>query len=281
MSLQAKIRELTSAAGIAYDIVSSSEDGDYRFLQKYIEEKNVTDVVIAGGDGTISQVVGALRHLPCRFGIIPCGSGNGLSLAARIPKNPDQAIRLVLEGEARQTDGFTVNGQFACMLCGLGFDAQVAHDFARQSRRGLSTYVKQVMKNFFHAHPFHFDMIAGEKLIHTNAYFISVANSNQFGNHFTIAPKAQLSDGLLDVVVVTAQSRLSLLWQTFRQVRGINKLEQVSVVEHRKGVIYFQVKNLKLVNHDGAPMHVDGDPAASVGEVSFSILEKCFDLYRP
>ena len=47
--------------------------------------------------------------------------------------------------------GFISMISFACMLCGLGFDAKVAHDFAQQPKRGLTTYVKLVVKNFFSA----------------------------------------------------------------------------------------------------------------------------------
>ena len=111
-----------------------------------------------------------------------------------------------------------VNGRFACMLCGLGLDAQVAYDFAQQPKRGLATYIKQVFKNFFSAKSFPFEIdCLGESLV-TDAFFISVANSNQFGNHFTIAPKASLSDGLLDVVIVKKQYKLSMVMQTVWQV---------------------------------------------------------------
>ena len=42
-----------------------------------------------------------------------------------------------------------INHRFSCMLYGLGFDAQVAHDFAKQPTRGLTTYIKQTVRNFF------------------------------------------------------------------------------------------------------------------------------------
>src|SRR5258705_11443266 len=117
-----------------------------------------------------------------------------------------------------------INDQFACMLCGLGFDAKVAHDFAQQPKRGLTTYVKQVVKNFFSAKTFSFELKLNNKTFLTDAYFISIANSNQFGNNFTIAPQASLTDGLLDIVILTSQNKLSMLLQTFKQVSGHSKL---------------------------------------------------------
>lgn len=282
MSLQEKISKRTSDAGINYEIFYSTVNGDYGFLFPYISEKNVTDVVIAGGDGTISQVVGSLLGQNLNFGIIPCGSGNGLAYAARIPHHPEKALDLIINGNGSLIDGFLVNDKFACMLCGFGFDARVAHDFARQPKRGLYTYIRQIMKNFFTAQPTHFEIQVGQHGFRTDAYFISIANSNQFGNHFTIAPKASLTDGLLDVVIVTRQSKLSLLWQTFRQVRGINKLEHTgAVIEHRKGVVYFQTQQVKVINEDFAPVHIDGDPADTGKIFDFKILGKCFRLIHP
>ncbi|MCG7858985.1 diacylglycerol kinase, partial [Flavihumibacter sediminis] len=153
------------------------------------------------------------------FGIVPCGSGNGLAYCAGIPKNPQKAIELAFTGKARYIDAFLVNEQFACMLCGLGFDAKVAHDFAQQPGRGLLTYTQQTIKNYFTATTYHFEMVVEEHVIQTDAFFISVANSNQFGNQFTIAPKASLNDGLLDIVVVPKMNKAILPFALMQQVR--------------------------------------------------------------
>ena len=80
----------------------------------------------------------------CRFniGIIPMGSGNGLALAAKIPKQTSRALDLIFTGKACPADAFYINEKFSCMLCGIGFDAAVAHEFAKQKKRGLQTYIR-------------------------------------------------------------------------------------------------------------------------------------------
>src|SRR6185295_15557861 len=107
------------------------------------------------------------------------------------------ALEIIFKGEPVLTDGFMINDQFSCMLCGLGFDAKVAHDFAQQPKRGLITYIRMALKNYFSAKTYPFEIESASQSFKTEAYFISIANSNQFGNNFTIAPKASLSDGLL------------------------------------------------------------------------------------
>ena len=143
------IENATNEKGIPFHIFPSVASGDYSFLRSLIREEKITDVVIAGGDGTVSQVVSSLMKEDVNFGIIPCGSGNGLALAAKISKQPGKALNIIFTGKASLIDGFYVNQQFACMLCGIGFDAKVAHEFARQPSRGLKTYATLVSKNFF------------------------------------------------------------------------------------------------------------------------------------
>jgi YegS/Rv2252/BmrU family lipid kinase len=268
-------------AGIMLSIFPSVASGDYSFLLQVIKEENITDILIAGGDGTINQVIGNLRTTGVNFGIIPCGSGNGLALAAGIPVQPQKAIDNFINGEPALLDGFMVNNKFACMLCGLGFDAKVAHEFARQPKRGLGTYINQVVKNFLAARSYQFGLKLNGNQFDTEAFFISVANSNQFGNNFTIAPKASLVDGLLDVVIVCNQNKLSVILQTLKQVAGWNKLQTQSFEVEKKGILYFQTNVLTVTNMDEAPLHIDGDPAETESLLKFEILPLCFSLIQP
>jgi YegS/Rv2252/BmrU family lipid kinase len=280
-NLQAYIEQRTKEEGIAYDVFPSVANGDYSFLHPLIKEKNSTDIVIAGGDGTISHVVNDLMHFNLNFGIIPCGSGNGLALTAQIQKQPKKALDIIFNGTASRVDGFYINGQFACMLCGLGFDAKVAHDFAKQPKRGLTTYIRQVIKNFFSARSYSFEVQIPGTTFHTDAFFISIANSNQFGNNFTIAPAASLSDGLLDIVILTQQQKLSLLIETLKQVSGRNPLQTGKIKTDKKAVVYFQAEKLVIVNNDEAPLHIDGDPAETSKKFQIEIRKKCFSLLQP
>ena len=206
------IESKTKQQGFGYSVFPSVENGDYSFLRSLIDEQKITDVVIAGGDGTVSHVVGSLMKEKVNFGIIPCGSGNGLARAAKISRQHEKALEIIFNGKASPIDGFLINNRFACMLAGLGFDAKVAHEFADHPKRGLMTYAQLTLKHFFSIRPFRFELKVEKETIDTEAFFISIANSNQFGNNFTIAPKASLTDGLLDIVIVTSQNKMSFFF---------------------------------------------------------------------
>ena len=279
--LQQFIEAKTKEAGIGYLVFPSVADGNYSFLNAIITEKKITDVIIAGGDGTVSSVVGCLLNRDVNFGIIPCGSGNGLAHTAKVPKQPAKALDIIFNGKASLIDGFFVNDRFACMLAGLGFDAKVAHEFADHPKRGLMTYAQLTLKNFFSVNPFRFELKFENTKLDMDAFFISIANSNQFGNNFTIAPKASLTDGLLDIVIVTSQNKVSFVLQTLKQMAGWNLLQASSVVTKKSGVIYFQTDKLEVINHSRAPLHIDGDPAETPGKLKVEIKKKCFRLIQP
>jgi len=279
--LQLFIEKKTREQGIEFTVFPSVASGDYSFLHPIIKENGTTDIVIAGGDGTISQAAGDLLDFDVNFGIIPCGSGNGLAYTAKIPRQPAKALDIIFKGKSSLIDGFLINGHFACMLCGLGFDAKVAHDFAEQHTRGLMTYIKMVLRNYFSAKTYPFEIQLAKQSFKTEAYFISIANSNQFGNNFTIAPKASLSDGMLDIVIVTDQNKLSLLLQTLTQIKLGKPLQTVNIKADKKGVIYFQTDKLNIINASLAPLHIDGDPSESSEKFKIEIKKKCFRLLQP
>lgn len=275
------IKNKTAEKGIPFEILHTNAAAEYNFLKEKIADENVTDVIVCGGDGTVNQIANALLGIHVNIGIIPMGSGNGLAFAAKIPRRVHKALENIFAGNAAYVDSFYINKKFSCMLCGLGFDAQVAHDFARQKKRGLATYVKQSAKNFFKAKHYHFEMILDGNPIISEAFFISIANSNQFGNNFTIAPQASLHDGLLDIVVVNKMSKLRMIWTVLKQIRK----GQVRLYEdrkyHRNDIHYFQTKKLTIKNTQLAPLHIDGDPAETAAVFEIEIIENAFKLLIP
>jgi YegS/Rv2252/BmrU family lipid kinase len=280
-SIQQAIETRTKDVGIPFHIFPAVASGDYSFLHHLIKDQKITDVIIAGGDGTASQVINSFRHFNVQFGIIPCGSGNGLAFSAGIPKKIDKALQIIFTGNSNWSDAFLINDRFACMVCGVGFDAQVAHDFANGGKRGLSSYIRKTLRNFLSAKNYAFSLKINRSFIDVDAYFISIANSNQFGNNFTIAPKASLSDGLLDIVIMSSHTKLNLLIQTIRQVGGLNKLQQIETVNNNAAVIYFQTSELKIENLNSAPMHIDGEPVETIEKIEIHAIPKCFQLILP
>jgi diacylglycerol kinase (ATP) len=280
-ALQQIIAKKTSERNVSFEILATSKSGNYDHLRDKIIDEQISDVVTCGGDGTISSVAASLMDLDINFGIIPMGSGNGLALAAKIPTSPVRALEIVFEGKPSRVDGLYINDQFSCMLCGIGFDAQVAHDFSKEKKRGFQTYMKVSAINFFKARPYPFTIESKEKSFDIEAFFISIANGNQFGNNFTIAPQASLKDGLMDIVIVKKMNKFMLPFSILGQVTGINALQQIDDHINRRNIIYFQTKHLTIHNTEQAPLHIDGDPVSTSSSFNIRIKPKAFRLIQP
>ncbi len=280
-SLEQIIRKRSQENNIDFEILFAEIDGKYLDLKKKIKEEKITDVVICGGDGTVNQIAAALLGVDINIGIIPAGSGNGLAFTAKIPKQTTRALDLIFKGTSAYIDAFYINGYFSCMLCGIGFDAQVAHDFAMAKQRGFSAYVKQSVKNFFKASAYTFDITVKEKTFSTEAFFISIANSNQFGNNFTIAPKASLNDGLLDIIIIKKMNKLRLILKALQQIKYGEVMRIGERKFAKKEVLYFQTDGLIIHNPSLAPLHVDGDPAVTGKYLTIKILPAAFKLIQP
>ncbi len=275
------IIQKTREKGLAYEILDTRADGDYSWLEEKIISEQITDIIICGGDGSVSTVTSAILNTGVRVGIIPMGSGNGLAFAAGIPASTDKALKIIFEGRADFIDGFYINDKFSCMMCGIGADAQVAHDFAKLKKRGLKTYLRLSALHYFKSKPFSFTIQTAGRSIDTKAFFLCVANSNQFGNNVTIAPRASLNDGLFDLVVVSRMSKLMLPFYLLHQIAGRNMLQEIDQYRKSKSIAYFQASEATIINHDSAPLHIDGEPVAPISIIKLKMIPNAFRLLQP
>ncbi len=275
------IEKKLALAGYKLQVIHTNKEGNYDFLQTKIYSESITDIIVCGGDGSVNQVASALLGIDISFGIIPMGSGNGLARTAGISSKVASAMDIILEGKSQHIDAFYINNRFSCMLAGLGMDAQVAHDFAKQSSRGLFTYIKETIRNFFSARAFPFTISMEHSSFQTHAFFISIANSNQFGNNVTIAPQASLSDGLLDIVIVNKMNKMRLIYKLLRQLRFGKPISFQNAEERKAEIIYFQSNHFYIKNSGHAALHIDGEPVDTAADFEVKVIEKAFRLLMP
>src|SRR5688500_16806692 len=244
------IEKRTSEKSLQFEIDETRSDGDYFQLKERIKKEKFTDVIICGGDGSVSTIASFLLGTDVNIGIIPTGSGNGLALAAGIPYSTEAALQIIFDGYSSFIDGFWINDKFSCMMCGMGSDAQVAHDFANRKIRGMKTYLRLAALQYFKAHSYNFTVKSKEISADFDAFFLTISNSNQFGNHITIAPKARLSDGKFDIVIVKKMHKLMLPFALLYQISGINALEKLKNYRNNKNIFYFQAREATIINND-------------------------------
>jgi YegS/Rv2252/BmrU family lipid kinase len=222
------------------------------------------DIVVAcGGDGTVNEVANGLRGSQVPLGIIPGGSGNGFAMYIGMGRNTAQAVRKLNSVEIRAIDTCTVNDIFFINLAGVGFDALIAYKAENEKKRGLKMYVNLVTKEMVRFKAENFKVIYDGESIEGAFTTIAIANAPMYGYNFTVAPQAELSDGLFDIIFIKEASILRTLSTSWRM---LNKtIDKSSIVEVRKA------KSVKVISQRPYYFHVDGESFEFTDTLEFTM----------
>ena len=215
--------------------------------------REATDEVIVavGGDGTVNEVARGIVGTEKALGIIPCGSGDGLARHLGLSHNIEKALATIERGESKKMDAAEVNGRLFFSVCGVGFDAVVSERFAKCGKRGLTNYIKQGLSTWCNYAPEHYTLEIDGVTIHHDALFITVGNSNQWGNNAKITPLADCCDGVLDITVVEKFNALEMPLLAGRLMTGsVHKSNRVHT---------YKGQTIRIVRQAEGPAHADGD----------------------
>ena len=213
------------------------------------------DLVVAwGGDGTINEIGRALAYSPTALGIVPGGSGNGLSRELNIPFDPAAALERALTSKERLIDAGELDGRTFFNIAGIGLDAHVARNVAtRAHHRGVLPYLLASSKDVLAFKPSTYSIETDSSgAIETSALFIAIANSPQYGFGARIAPHARHDDSLLDVVAIEDRGLVGNLIRVPSLFLGS--------FDRQRGVRHATAHYVRVRSHAPMLLHVDGEP---------------------
>ncbi|CAN5840631.1 lipid kinase YegS [soil metagenome] len=245
------------------------EGGDAHRLAYRAAATGSALIVAAGGDGTINEVVnglhdyfaevgsgaagsGGVEH-PC-LGIIPLGTANDLASALGIPDELPGAVDAAVNGAVVESDIATVNGRCFINVSTGGFGAEATEESSAEIKRTLGplAYVITGVKKFvsLESSPARF---SGDEPIYEGPFLLfAVGNSRQTGGGNLLTPRADLTDGLLDVCIVREMPRMEFL-TLLPDLRAGNHLEH-------DGVIYRRLRTLLVESEEALSVNADGEP---------------------
>jgi len=252
--------EFTQAPGHAIELAEAAKRQGFDF------------VVAVGGDGTINEVArGALKGaIP--MGIIPRGSGNGLSRHLGIPLTVEQAALSLFDSSILNMDTFTVNGKLSLNVSGIGFDGHIANLFGGKTKRGLTGYVKLTVEEFFAFREFDMELSIDGKTFSRSAFILAIANSSQYGNNARIAPAASVRDELLHVTLVkkVPAYRIDFVYNMFTGGLGNSSFCEM-----------WEGKSITVKTSRPIAFHVDGEPSGHDTEFTITVLPAALQVLVP
>jgi YegS/Rv2252/BmrU family lipid kinase len=230
-------------------------------------------VVAIGGDGTMNEVATALVDTPAVFGLIPCGSGNGLGRHVGIRQPGHGAFRTLLDGRPMPIDTGLVNGFAFFNAMGLGFEADIAVRFSRQTSRGLAGYIRVGLPSFFAHKPETLKVRHAGRMAHLEAFTLAVMNSDQYGNDARVAPGAKLDDGRFELISVPQVGFFGACGMLYRL--GTDTFDQVKAVSRLSGA-EFVIERAKP-----GWIHTDGEPRATTSKLEITLKPRSLRIMVP
>ena len=276
-SNQKKGRDLLSHllknAPPGYEVMKTGSVDEMLDITKHLTEKNYRAIFACGGDGTLNLISSKLLGTETALGIIPLGSGNGYARHNHIPLDWTKALAVAQNPVERRKDTGLFNGLHFLNIAGVGYDAKISHAFKNQQSRGLSGYVRTVMKNL------RVDSFTGRLQNETGMWegkmwLVDFCNGSQWGNNFRIAPSARDDDGTFCAVVVKKSNPLRLPVVGLGIARG--KTENLPEIYLMNGAHFL------LTFQGELPFHLDGEAAGMAeNHAEIQVVHKSLRLWCP
>ncbi len=180
-------------------------------------------LAVCGGDGTINEVASHLPNPPFPIAVIPAGTANVVARELGLPLDPIQALKVALNGVVRKVDlgelGLESKRRFL-FVAGIGFDAYVVAKVNTNLKRrlGMAAYALAIIDCLrSYAFPEFQVTVDGRTFTATSCL---ACNAKNYGGGLLFCPDADMSDGLLDVLILQGCGRFGLahfLFQAWRK----------------------------------------------------------------
>jgi diacylglycerol kinase family enzyme len=190
-----------------------------------------------------------------------------------LPLNVAEALRVINAHALRRIDVGYVNGNLFISNAGVGFDALISGKFARSKRRGLAAYSWLVTKHLWLYNDWDWRITIDGEVHHERAFLVNVANGQQFGYNFKIAPLASYTDGMLDVTIIRKFPKMLGGGLVVRALRGA--IHKSPYVKH------YRAKQISIAHPDLRIMQTDGDAHPCSNRLEFNIVPGALDIIVP
>ena len=214
--------------------------------------EDISEVWIVGGDGTLHWFINQYPDMQLPLSIFPGGSGNDFHNMLYGETTTEQQVEKMLDGKVQLIDAGICNDRLFLNGVGIGFDGVIVHDLiGKRKTAGKASYLLSVLKNIFGYHEKPCTLLLPDETISQDCFMINVANARQYGGGFKVAPRASLTDGLLDVNIIGTISPLKRM----RYLPVVEKGEHLDL----PFVQYRQVSRINISSAVKLHAHVDGE----------------------
>ena len=296
METRRRIRERLEAISDSLEEVIVDRDLDLAGKAAEAAQEKADLVVVAGGDGTVREVAGALVSTDITLAIVPLGTFNNLALSLRLPADPNAICDLIEAGLTRRIDVGMADEQHAFFeAAGVGVDADlfpIGEEVKSRRFDGIWRAIRlallyrqapvelQFDRPLFVAYQSSFRgseplkrrrrrFRGAKSRVRLRCSIVVIANGPYYGGNFNVCPGAILDDGLFSIGVYRDFSKLELL-RHFWSISGGHR-------HYNPKMEMFTANRVEISSGKRLSVHVDGHPIGTT-PVRFEVLPKALKV---
>jgi len=258
-----QILPVLEAANVDFKIIETAFAGHANELANQLDFEGFDGMIVIGGDGTMHEVVNGMLTRPDKkqlpIGLIPGGTGNSFMHDLELI-NPIDAAKAIISGNTRQIDVAEVKInhviKYAFNVIGWGLVTDVGNKAEKWRWLGEARYTLLSVFEILKYKPRSATLILDNDKLIGNFTFIIACNTMYTGKGMKMAPKAELDDGLMDIVVVRhGPSRFKLLTMLPKVYDGTHINSPI--------LEYYQVSEFSLIPERDEILNIDGEALGS------------------
>ena len=263
--------------GVNVDLKLTQCAGDAAEIAARAARNGTSDVIVAGGDGTINEAIQGLAGTKARLAIIPRGTANVLARELGLPLDEEQALKVVAQGKSRQIylglaiDETTNESRHFVLMAGIGLDASVVGRVQPKLKRriGKGAFWISGLSHLADWNPQPFILeIDGHKYTST---FAAIGKAAKYGGDLSITPGARLDQPEFEVCIIDTRSRL-------RYLRLLSHAMRTGMPRNAPEVRFVNAVSVKA--HGDAHVQIDGELIGRL-PMRFEIAPHSLDVIVP
>ena len=256
------IEKICKERKIEYEIryISEEKDGS-QIASEYKDEENA--IYVVGGDGTITRTLAGIVGTKNKLGVIPSGSGN----------DTYRTIKMLPKGETK-IDLAKINDTYFINVACTGVDAEVANNIDKLRKTKIPTsqlYNASIVYTFVNFKHKRMKLHTSIKDIDSKYTILSICNGAYYGGGFNIAPKAELTDGLLDIYYGEKMSKIKMIPLLLKMKKGKH--------EGKRKIHKFRTNHVEINFEEEITFNVDGEKVTN-NHFTIDILPKIIAVYN-
>ena len=271
VAIRKAIRELKEWFPLI-EIATTHAPGHATRLAKEAARTGHDLIIVAGGDGTVNEVINGITGTETVLACLPTGTGNSIARELGLPLHPVKAAKAMRHGEVREACLGEADGRLFILMVGIGFDGYAVKEVSYRLKRILgrmSYVVSGSIALFRYAYPSFTVMADGKPFTATTAI---IAKSKYYASCFKIASHVSLEEPAFELCVFAGRG----FWRYLIYVGAV-----VLNIHHRlSDVVLVKAREVQIQEVLELPAQMDGE-VLSFLPMSFRIAERRIKILFP